>query len=354
MRRQSWDRRPTRRSPPRTTVDTTGDSGPRLETCPTSWNGVSSPARAAAFKDRFTNETVPLSARGTYSDSHGARRDLVGIPVRGLRPGRVRATARRMACGRLDAHGSGPRCPRASRLVTLSSPGVGPPLGPRISTPGDSIHAAPRRDRRRAFGRRCRGLLRQRAGRDHHRALQDRSEPSAGAQENHRRGEVRHPGMGGLVQPPPAPATHRGYPTGGTGAVVLSAVAGVGQGGLTQIRNSPGDPARFTQKIQRAEGRLGEEQTLEPVTYSPSRSSISATVSRAARPLPSTLGQRDYIMQNPGHLNSGSMRKWRRSAFFVQPCRIARAFGPNRAIVRYSRLSTSWCSLRLDRYSLVT
>jgi putative transposase len=47
--------------------------------------------------------------------------------------------------------------------------------------------------------------LRQRAGRDDHRAVQDRAGPPARPLEGHRPGRVRHLGMGRLVQPPPAP-----------------------------------------------------------------------------------------------------------------------------------------------------
>jgi hypothetical protein len=76
------------------------------------------------------------------------------------------------------------------------------------------LHRAPGRGRCRHLGRHPRRLLRQRAGRDDHRAVQDRADPPARPVEGHRRPRVRHLGVGRLVQPPPAPGAHWPPPTG--------------------------------------------------------------------------------------------------------------------------------------------
>jgi len=59
-----------------------------------------------------------------------------------------------------------------------------------------SLHRAARRGRHRGFGRQRRRFLRQRADRDHHRALQDRSDPRSRAVANPRCRGVRDAGVG--------------------------------------------------------------------------------------------------------------------------------------------------------------
>jgi putative transposase len=80
--------------------------------------------------------------------------------------------------------------------------------------PVDPLHRTPRRIRRRHLGRLGRRQLRQRAGRDDHRPVQDRADPPARPLEGHRPGRVRHLGVGRLVRPPPAPGAHRPPSTG--------------------------------------------------------------------------------------------------------------------------------------------
>jgi putative transposase len=75
--------------------------------------------------------------------------------------------------------------------------------------PRHPLHRTARRSRRRHLGRLPRRQLRQRPGRDDHRPVQDRAGPPAWPLEGHRPGRVRHPGVGRLVQPPPAPGAHR-------------------------------------------------------------------------------------------------------------------------------------------------
>jgi putative transposase len=62
--------------------------------------------------------------------------------------------------------------------------------------PVHPLHRAARRGRRHRLGRFPRRQLRQRPGRDDHRAVQGRADPPARPLEGHRRGRVRHPGMG--------------------------------------------------------------------------------------------------------------------------------------------------------------
>lgn len=64
----------------------------------------------------------------------------------------------------------------------------------------------------------------------------------------HRRGRIRYPGMGRLVQSPAAARADRQRPTGGTRSVVLSVNGSVADGGLTQTRSSPRIPGRFNAK----------------------------------------------------------------------------------------------------------
>jgi putative transposase len=76
------------------------------------------------------------------------------------------------------------------------------------------LHPAAGRGRGGHLGRLPRRQLRQCAGRDDHRPVQDRTGPPARPLAGHRRPRVRHPGVGRLVQPPSAPGAHRPRPTG--------------------------------------------------------------------------------------------------------------------------------------------
>ena len=71
-------------------------------------------------------------------------------------------------------------------------------------------HRAPRADGHRALGGKRGRLLRQRAGRVHHRAVQERTHRPARAVASLRGGGARHPPLGALVQPP-APVRTLGY-----------------------------------------------------------------------------------------------------------------------------------------------
>jgi putative transposase len=89
-----------------------------------------------------------------------------------------------------------------------------------------------------------RRLVRQRAGRDDHRAVQDRVDPPARRLEGDRRGRVRHLGVGRLVQPPPAPGADRLHPAGR----VRGHIPKRGEPQLpcsTQATESPVNPGRF-------------------------------------------------------------------------------------------------------------
>jgi putative transposase len=68
----------------------------------------------------------------------------------------------------------------------------------------DRVHRAPRPGRGDALGRLGRRCLRQRPGRVADRAVQDRADPTRRALADHGAGRDRLPGVGGLVQPPPA------------------------------------------------------------------------------------------------------------------------------------------------------
>jgi len=65
------------------------------------------------------------------------------------------------------------------------------------------------RGRDRTISRQCRRLLRQRAGRDHQRPLQDRGDQSMRPMAQLRSCRDGHPRMGRLVQQPPPARTHR-------------------------------------------------------------------------------------------------------------------------------------------------
>ncbi len=77
-----------------------------------------------------------------------------------------------------------------------------------------SLHRAARRGRGRRLGRLPWRQLRQRAGRDDHRAVQDRADPPARPLEGGRGRRIRHLGVGRLVQPPSTAGAHWACPAG--------------------------------------------------------------------------------------------------------------------------------------------
>jgi HTH-like domain/Integrase core domain len=111
--------------------------------------------------------------------------------------------------------------------------------------PVDPLHRAAGRGRRGRLGRLPRRLVRQRLGGNDHRAVQDRADPPPRSLEGHRRGRVRHPGVGRLVQPPPAPGADQPRPTGGVRGR-LPPKGGPRQHRVTQAPKPPLNPGRFT------------------------------------------------------------------------------------------------------------
>ena len=88
--------------------------------------------------------------------------------------------------------------------------------------------------------------LRQRPGRVHHRAVQDRTHRPARPVASLRGGGTRHPPMGALVQPPAPVRTPRACASGYIRGTLRSPTARVGDGRLTQANHPPGNPGRFT------------------------------------------------------------------------------------------------------------
>ena len=88
--------------------------------------------------------------------------------------------------------------------------------------------------------------LRQRPGRVHHRAVQDRAHRPARPVASLRGGGTRHPPMGALVQPPAPVRTPRACASGYIRGTLRSPTARVGDGRLTQANHPPGNPGRFT------------------------------------------------------------------------------------------------------------
>ena len=129
----------------------------------------------------------------------------------------------------------------ADGLVHHSDRGSAVPLHP--------LQRATCRGRCRRLGRIQGGFLRQRARRNHQRALQDRSNPAKGALEEHRRRRVRHPGMGRLVQQPATARTDRRHPA---GRIRNALQDGVRQDGYSRTHRteSPLKPGRFTLSIR--------------------------------------------------------------------------------------------------------
>ena len=115
-------------------------------------------------------------------------------------------------------------------------------IAPSVGSVGDS----PDRDTRGQ-------ALRQRLGRVHHRAVQDRTHPSFPRKREPARpvatlrgGGTRHPPMGALVQPPVPVRTPRACASGCIRGTLLPSTARVGDGRLTQANHPPGNPGRFT------------------------------------------------------------------------------------------------------------
>jgi len=83
-------------------------------------------------------------------------------------------------------------------------------------------------------------------GRDRQRSLQGRGHPSARTLAVVRSRRVRDAGMGGLVQQSPAVGAHRQHPA-GRGRGELPRHAGpTGHGGVTQTKQPPANPGRFS------------------------------------------------------------------------------------------------------------
>ena len=107
------------------------------------------------------------------------------------------------------------------------------------------------RGRSGRLGRIPGGFLRQRARRNHQRALQDRSDPAKGALEEHRRRRVRHPGMGRLVQLSAPARTDRQHPASRIRNALLDRVRQYGYS-RTHRTESPLKPGRFIITAARA------------------------------------------------------------------------------------------------------
>jgi len=89
-------------------------------------------------------------------------------------------------------------------------------------------------------------FVRQRLGRVHHRAVQDRGDSTPRPVAGPRSGGVRNPRVGRLVQQPPDPRADR-RPTSGRGrSGVLSPNRAHGAGRVTHTKQSPEFPARFS------------------------------------------------------------------------------------------------------------
>jgi hypothetical protein len=144
------------------------------------------------------------------------------------------------------------RCARTWCWMRWSRP-CGREPGPRAwcmtatgAVPVDPLHGASRRSWCRVVGRHRWRLVRECPGRVDHRSVQDGDHSPAWAMAPYRRCRIRDPGLGGLVQQPPAAGADWQYPAGRVGGGVLSSTERVGHGGLTQVKQSPGFPGRFS------------------------------------------------------------------------------------------------------------
>jgi len=155
----------------------------------------------------------PAAVGGLHLRGHPGRHRLYRAGHR-----RVRPADPRMAHRRQSRHGPG--AGRAGNGGHLPGPAgrqggrAGPPQRRRRGVPVDPVRrrAGGRGDR--AVGRVRRGLLRQRAGREHRRAVQDRGHRPPGAMGNPRPGRGGHQRMGQLVQHRAGDAAHRRPPAG--------------------------------------------------------------------------------------------------------------------------------------------
>ena len=100
---------------------------------------------------------------------------------------------------------------------------------PRVAVRVHPVHRTPGRGEHRGVGGLGRLVLRQRAGRDHQRAVQDRADQATRTLAHPRRRRDRHRRMGRLVQPPTALRALRRHPT------------GRGRGPLLRSTSSPAD-----------------------------------------------------------------------------------------------------------------
>lgn len=132
----------------------------------------------------------------------------------------------------------------------------------------DSIHRAAGRGRHRALPRQRRRLLRQRAGRDDQRPVEDRADPPARVKES-RSARTGNAGLGERVQPQRLPGLIGNTPPTHQNRVALvSATSRAGAGSVTQTKQPP-------------EFRGGSLQRLAihlPAPTNPSTRSINAMV----------------------------------------------------------------------------
>ena len=140
--------------------------------------------------------------------------------------------------------------------------GAHPPQRPGRPVPLVALHRAPRTEGHRALGGQRGRLLRQRPGRVHHRAVQDRTHRPARPVASLRGGGIRHPPMGALVQPPAPVRTPRACASGYIRGTLPSPTARVGDGRLTQANHPPGNPGRFILVVL-----LPDTQTVTITTF---------------------------------------------------------------------------------------
>jgi len=167
-----------------------------------------------------------------------------GLPARGQAPAGVsRERHRRVSCSTLSSRlcMTGARCIGEGWFIIV----IEAANTSRSNTPGQ-IHRAPGRSRHRAVRRQCRRQLRQRVGRDHQRPLQGRGDPPARALAVVRSRRVRQPRMGRLVQPSPAAGAHRQHSPGRSGRPLLRYARPSTHGSVTQTKQPPGNPGRFS------------------------------------------------------------------------------------------------------------